>query len=86
MAAGNGDEASLAYLCFDQEAGHVAPSEALQDDFLLHGLVGDHALGRTFDHEEVLLGRMAGGVAHDTLGEGLQLRSAPTRSTGWAAM
>ncbi|MNF12381.1 hypothetical protein D3C80_2138410 [compost metagenome] len=73
MPAGDRQQAAVFQFRFDQKARQVSPGQTLQDDFLLHQLVGHRALVRAFDQQEIPGWRMAGAVAHDALGELAQL-------------
>jgi hypothetical protein len=67
MSAGDGEEASVAQLLFDQDVVQMAPGRALQDDLPLHQLVGYGPVLRAFDDVEVEPGAVARRVADHAL-------------------
>lgn len=73
MRPGQCEQAAVGQFLVYQEVRQVPPAEALEDHLFLRSLVRHAALSRAGEHEIVRRRRMAGAVAHHTLGEGAQL-------------
>src|SRR5215475_5046269 len=69
VSVGEGDQAPIGQLVADEVVGHVAPAEALQNDFLLHHLIAHRAGASAFQHEVVTFCRNSCAIADHALHE-----------------